>query len=88
MEILYLIQKTIVILILTLTKLILIGMEIGDACDPPANTDTDNDGYLDDVDNCDDVINDQTDSDADGIGDACDSTPILDTDSDGETRLN
>ena len=28
-------------------------------------------------------MNDQTDSDADGIGDACDSTPILDTDSDG-----
>jgi len=38
-----------------------------------AVTDTDGDGYNDDVDNCPDVANaDQTDTDGDGIGDACD----------------
>ena len=37
--------------------------------------DTDNDGILDDVDNCPTVANaDQTDTDNDGIGDACDAS--------------
>src|SRR3989344_9383719 len=49
---------------------------------PPA--DTDEDGVIDDEDNCPSVSNaDQTDTDEDGIGDACDSTPNGDNDSDG-----
>ncbi len=43
------------------------------------STDSDNDGYDDDVDNCPDVINTQLDTDNDGQGDDCD----LDDDNDG-----
>ena len=46
--------------------------------------DTDADTYLDDLDNCDAVANEQTDSDHDGIGDACDPTPLTAAD---ELRL-
>lgn len=49
----------------------------GDACD-----DFDGDGYMDISDNCPLVINDQHDTDADGLGDVCDS------DLDGDGRLN
>ena len=72
---------------------------IGDACD--ANTipsgegatqgttipDTDNDGFVDTVDNCPSIANaDQADDDGDGIGNACDRCPLdpqNDTDGDG-----
>jgi hypothetical protein len=74
------------------------GDGIGDACDDvfncwdgsvpnprggcPPDPDRDDDGSLDNVDNCLFVPNpDQTDSDADGIGDACDTDP--DGDGDG-----
>jgi len=40
---------------------------------PVVDNDADDDGILDDVDNCVDVANaDQLDTDADGVGDACD----------------
>ena len=43
---------------------------------PTASLDADNDGTLDDADNCPDVANpDQADSDVDLIGDACDAFP-------------
>ena len=38
--------------------------------------DTDNDGFPDDIDNCDGVPNDQTDNDGDGIGMACDTSEL------------
>jgi hypothetical protein len=47
----------------------------GDVCDD----DDDNDGFLDDVDNCPEIANDQADHDLDGVGDACDQ----DGDNDG-----
>ena len=44
----------------------------GDACDP----DMDNDGILNDQDNCPKTPNkDQKDTDRDGLGDACDNCP-------------
>lgn len=50
---------------------------LGDACD----TDRDNDGHNNPVDNCPDVANSyQLDTDGDGMGDACD----LDDDNDGD----
>lgn len=53
----------------------------------PPNADEDNDGILDDDDNCISTPNpDQTDSDSDGMGDACDacpSDPVNDADGDG-----
>jgi hypothetical protein len=46
--------------------------------------DTDDDGIVDNSDNCPNVSNaDQTDTDDDGQGDACDATPNGDTDEDG-----
>ena len=54
--------------------------QIGRACLPQTDTDSDDDGIGDDVDNCPTVANaDQTDTDGDGTGDACDS----DDDNDG-----
>jgi hypothetical protein len=64
--------------------------DMGDACDDelsqkpktnknPPPPDTDEDGIIDSADNCPDVPNDQTDTDADGQGDACD----MDDDGDG-----
>jgi MYXO-CTERM domain-containing protein len=54
---------------------------------PFCNTDTDGDGFLDDVDNCDNIANPgQEDADGDGLGDACDDCNNLtemDTDNDG-----
>jgi hypothetical protein len=52
------------------------GDGVGDACD-----DADGDGFVDAVDNCLEVANNQSDSDDDGFGDACD--PDTDADSDG-----
>ena len=62
--------------------------------EPPCETspvpDTDDDGYLDDVDNCAYTPNDQVDGDDDGVGDACDNCPAdanadqADGDGDGE----
>ena len=58
------------------------GDGIGNACDPVNDIDTDNDGVLNDVDNCPTVPNaDQEDVDGDGIGDVCD--PLVDNDGDG-----
>ena len=58
------------------------GDGIGNACDPVNDIDTDNDGVLNDVDNCPTVSNaDQEDVDGDGIGDVCD--PLVDNDGDG-----
>lgn len=45
---------------------------LGDACDP----DIDNDGFLNEIDNCPTVPNNQTDTDGDMIGDACDNCPL------------
>ncbi len=57
---------------------------------PDVNSDTDNDGYDNDVDNCPETYNPgQEDSDLDGVGDSCDNCIIvpnadqLDSDSDG-----
>ncbi len=47
------------------------GDSRGDVCD-----DSDGDGVLDAGDNCREVVNDQRDSDKDGIGDACDSSVV------------
>ena len=48
------------------------GDGLGDACDP----DMDNDGILNERDNCPKTANsDQKDTDGDGIGDACDNCP-------------
>lgn len=62
------------------------GDELGDACDP----DIDNDGILNEADNCVyDVNPDQRDVDGDGVGDDCDNCVNLpnpsqnDTDADG-----
>ncbi len=56
----------------------------GRGCDEV--TDNDNDGILNDVDNCPDETNaDQADLDGDGVGDACDACPEdPDNDADGD----
>jgi len=42
----------------------------------PAGMDSDNDGWIDDEDNCPDTFNpDQADCDGDGLGDACETDP-------------
>ncbi|WP_197479501.1 carboxypeptidase regulatory-like domain-containing protein, partial [Oleiphilus sp. HI0132] len=59
---------------------------IGDACDAPlvSDDDYDNDGILNDVDNCPLIPNtNQLDSDNDGIGDVCDTPALVDYDRDG-----
>lgn len=43
----------------------------------PAGHDEDGDGVDDSVDNCPHLVNDQTDTDHDGVGDACDPGPLL-----------
>lgn len=63
------------------------GDLIGDACD----SDYDNDGVSNAMDNCPLIANtNQTDSDGDGVGDACDNCPgranINQLDSDGDGR--
>ncbi len=62
------------------------GDSIGDVCDP----DADNDGLLNENDNCDLIVNvGQEDADADQVGDPCDNCPSvfnpaqLDEDNDG-----
>ena len=59
---------------------------------PDGDGDDDDDNYCVLIDNCDEAINDQRDSDRDGVGDACDNCPYLkdkpgdeqkDTDDDG-----
>lgn len=53
----------------------------------PPDTDADDDGINDDVDNCPAISNaDQVDVDHDGIGDACDS--FIDTDGDGDADMS
>jgi imidazolonepropionase-like amidohydrolase len=64
------------------------GDTVGDACDVcPVNANTttcttidpndrDGDGFVNAVDNCPDIANDQTDSDHDGKGDLCDACPM------------
>ena len=48
----------------------------GGGDDEPTDTDSDNDGVDDAMDNCPNIANaDQQDNDGDGIGNACDSTP-------------
>ncbi|HBG59943.1 MAG TPA: FG-GAP-like repeat-containing protein [Anaerolineaceae bacterium] len=58
-------------------------METWQRLGDPADPDDDNDGVLDEADNCPFVANpDQLNSDADTYGDACD--PLLDQDTDGD----
>jgi hypothetical protein len=58
------------------------GMSAGGG-EPPPPADRDQDGILDDADNCPDTPNaDQGDRDEDGVGDACDG-PAGDVDNDG-----
>lgn len=54
----------------------------GDVCDRDFEyrnaNDTDKDGSLDSVDNCEKIPNaNQKDSDSDGVGDACDNCPAI-----------
>ena len=53
-----------------------------DGTDDALDDDDDNDGFLDTVDNCRGIPNDQTDTDGDGVGDECD-----DDDGDGVCAL-
>ena len=47
---------------------------LGDVCDP----DMDNDGVLNEYDNCPKIFNsDQRDEDKDGLGDVCDNCPSI-----------
>ena len=53
-------------------------------CDP----DDDNDGVLDEVDNCPVTANPgQGDADTDGIGNACETSPVLINEVDATTRI-
>lgn len=53
-----------------------------------SNTDSDDDGVLDSVDNCPNTANpNQEDTDGDGEGDVCDLTPTGDDDNDGVDNL-